>query len=243
VGFLLAVVALVFPLNLTGLAQSKQPDGYHGFSADATSLLDIDRKESLTVLSPDKMKSILVYREDNTNDFDFHVRVLAYGKKFWTNIGSHVDPEVMWAPDSKAFAETYSDGGAVGTFHVLVYFVGEGGLRIIEPTKATTRAYLSQPRACHYAEDPNVGAIAWIGDSDRLLVAAETLPHSNCDGMGTFRAYELRLPQGQIVKAYDQLEAKKRFWERMGEELRGADDECIRMPNSCEIPGLHAGTR
>ncbi|MHB8412372.1 MAG: hypothetical protein ACYDDI_10570 [Candidatus Acidiferrales bacterium] len=150
-----------------------------------------------------------------------------------------MDPEVMWSPDSKAFAETYSDSGAVGGFHVLVYYVGQNGLRIIEPTARVIREFLSHPRTCFVPEDPNIGAIEWIRGSSELLVAAETLPHSNCDNMGTFRAYIIHLPDGDIVKSYGQIEAKKLFWKHLGDELRSADDDCIRKPGSCDIPQLH----
>ncbi|MHB8526026.1 MAG: hypothetical protein ACYDD2_07715 [Candidatus Acidiferrales bacterium] len=168
---------------------------------------------------------------------------LKVGGKRFQLFGGHVDPEVMWSPDSKAFAETYSDAGAVGGFHVLIYYVEQNGLRIIEPTAFVIREFLSHPRACFEPEDPNVGAIEWISGSSEILVAAETLPHSNCDGMGTFRAYVIRLPDGTIVRTYGQIEAKKRFWRHLGEELRGADDDCIRKPGSCDIPQLHPGSR
>lgn len=154
-----------------------------------------------------------------------------------------VDPEVLWSPDSKAFAETYSDGGAVGTFHVIIYYVEKNQLRTIEPTAAVTKEFLSHPRVCFEPEDPNIGAIKWIKDSSEILVAAETLPHSNCDNLGTFRAYIIRLPSGDILGSYGQIEAKKLFWKHLGVELRNADDECILKPGSCDIPQLHLGER
>jgi hypothetical protein len=124
-------------------------------------------------------------------------------------------------------------------FHLLVHYVDENGIRTIEPTKQVTRAFLSHPRRCFESEDPNIGGIMWIDDSSKLLVAAETLPHSNCDGLGTFRAYDIKLPSGEILKSYGQLDAKKEFWNHLGQELRGADDDCVRNPKSCEIPQLH----
>jgi hypothetical protein len=230
--YLLVSVALVVFLSISTRSQSKQRKPFHNFSTDATYLIDYDRDGSLKVVSPDGKKSILVYHKDRTDYYELRVRVHAYGKSFWTGIGDHVGPEVMWAPDSEAFAETFSDAGAVGTFHVLVYYVEENGLKIIEPTKSVSREFLSHPRECFDPEDPNIGGIMWIGDSSELLVAAETLPHSNCENMGTFRAYDIKLPQGQILKSYGQLEAKRVFWSHLGEELRNADDESIRDPKS-----------
>ncbi|MBI3661558.1 MAG: hypothetical protein HY234_00690 [Acidobacteria bacterium] len=169
------------------------------------------------------------------------VSVLAYGKTFETDIGYMVCSEVAWAPDSKAFFVTYSDGGAVGNFHVVIYYLGKDGLSDIEPTAQVMSDYLSRPRTCFDDEEPNIAAIAWRGDSSHILLAAETLPHSNCEEMGTFRAYKVELPSGKIIRSYGQITAKKLFWKHLGDELRNADDECAQIPKpkSCEIPGLH----
>lgn len=61
--------------------------------------------------------------------------------------------------------------------------------------------------------------------------------------MGIFWAYEINLPDGEIAKKYSQLEAKKTFWESLGEEHRNAEDECIRDPKSCWVPQLHEKSR
>jgi hypothetical protein len=194
-----------------------------------------------TVISPDHLKRIVVYeqvKDDVTSD-DFFITLRS---KRIPLFAGHVEPEVLWSPDSKAFAETYSDGGAVGTFHVLIYYVEKDQLREIEPTAAVTKEFLSRPRICFAPEDPNIGAIKWLKDSSERLVAAEILPHSNCDDMGTFRAYRIRLPGGDIVKSYGQIEAKKLFGKHLGVELRAADDDCILKPGSCDIPQLHSGS-
>jgi hypothetical protein len=59
--------------------------------------------------------------------------------------------------------------------------------------------------------------------------------------MGTFALYDVLVPSGRILKKYPQLEAKKRFWNLLGSELKNADDDCIRKPSSCFIPALHGG--
>jgi hypothetical protein len=211
------------------------------FSADAISLWELSAPQPRTVLSPDHLKRIVVYepvKSDVTSDEFF----MTLGGRRIDLFAGQVEPEVLWSPDSKAFAETYSDGGAVGTFHVVIYYVEKDQLRAIEPTAAVTKEFLSHPRVCFEPEDPNIGAIEWIKDSTEILVAAETLPHTNCDNMGTFRAYIIRLPSGDIVHSYGQIQAKKLFGKHLGVELRAADDDCILKPGSCDIPQLHLGS-
>lgn len=218
---------------------AKEPNDSRGeFSADAVSLWELSASQRRTVISPDHLKRIVIYepvKGDVTSEKFF---ITVGGKRIQLFVG-HVEPEVLWSPDSKAFAETYSDGGAVGTFHMVIYYVEKDKLRATEPTGAVTKEFLSHPRVCFEPEDPNIGAIKWIKDSSEILVAAETLPHSNCDNMGTFRAYTIRLPGDGIVKSYGQIEAKKLFWKHLGTELRTAHDDCILKPGSCDIPQLH----
>jgi hypothetical protein len=45
--------------------------------------------------------------------------------------------------------------------------------------------------------------------------------------MGTYRVYEVGLPDLRILQAYSQTEAKLKFRDEMGCELRDADDKCV----------------
>jgi hypothetical protein len=231
------IAASVAPSDFS--ESGKQKSWLHIFSSHAIGFSDYERDEPFKLNSPDGKKAVVWYHVDGEDYYDWHVSVNAFGKRFQTTIGGDVDAEVFWAPDSKAFAETFSEAGAVGLYHVRVFSVDENGLHFIEPTEFVKKEFFSHPRRCFDPEDPNIGAIAWVGDSSHIVVAAETLPHSNCDGMGTFRAYEISLPGGSIEKSYNQLQAKSAFRRDMGVELLNADDECVRRPKSCWIPQLH----
>lgn len=152
-----------------------------------------------------------------------------------------VDAELVWSPDSLAAFFTGSDGGAVGTYHTHVIYRRAGHLTQVDLSPLIIKRF-GHPVRCYEPEDPNVGGITWLG-KDRLLVAAEIPPHSNCDAMGTFTAYEVDLRTLRIVKTYSQIEAKRRFWSALGSELREAQDGCDRRPRACEIPPLHGRTK
>jgi len=117
-----------------------------------------------------------------------------------------------------------------------VFYLNPAGLRLIEPIRNGRRLFA--PR-CFDPELPNVAAIKWTqADASRLLIALEVPPHSSCASMGTFRAFEIELPDGNVLTTYDQLAAKKLFLDDLGAELRDADDACIRTPGKCVPAGL-----
>jgi len=132
----------------------------------------------------------------------------------YSTIGWWVNAEAAWAPDSKAFFITYSDGGNVGTYHVRIFYVTDSDPKVVEPIP--DGSILFQPR-CFDLEKPNVGAIKWMGSgSGLLLIAVEVPPHSSCASMGTFEAFEIELPSGKVVSHYNQLTAKsssRPIWE------------------------------
>jgi hypothetical protein len=165
------------------------------------------------------------------------VRVKANGREYGTKIGYLVNSEVEWSPDSTAFFVTYSDGGTIGRYHVLVFHVDKSGLRQDEPVPNGRK--LSVP-TCFDPEIPNVGAVKWVGGSSRLLIAVEVPPHSSCASMGTFRAFEINVTDAAVLKQYGQLQAKSLFADSLGEELVGAEDNCVRHPEECVPSGLHA---
>ena len=191
----------------------------------------------ITLPSPDG-KSVIFVRPPRNPDSDetHHVTVHSNGHVFKTEIGSMVNAEVAWSPDSKVFFITYSDGGNVGTYHVKIVYVTGSGLRVVEPIINGRKLFAPK---CFDPEIPNIGAIKWVGsNSERLLIAIEVPGHSSCASMGTFRAFEIILPSGKVVRQYDQITAKKLFAVDLGEELSSADDDCIRKPQMCIPPGL-----
>jgi hypothetical protein len=190
-----------------------------------------------SIPSPDGKRVISIQPAPTSDSDETHrVIVTAFGRQYRTEIGAWVNAEAAWSPDSKAFFVTYSGGGNVGTYHVKVVYVTDTGLRIVEPVPNGRRLFVP---TCFDPELPNVAAIKWTRpDSSRLLIAVQVPPHSSCASMGTFRAFEIALPDGAVVSRYGQIRTKEVFGRDLGDELRTARDACIEKPETCVPPGL-----
>jgi hypothetical protein len=95
-------------------------------------------------------------------------------------------------------ALTYSDGGAIGNFHVRVFQL-EGD--VVTDVSKTIEGAVADFRARHYCKPRgnNVTALKWIeGD---LLLMTEVYPTGDCgpDG-GHVEAYLVSVPDGKIQK-------------------------------------------
>jgi hypothetical protein len=211
------------------------------YSSDAVEIWwgRVPRSKPLEIKSPDGMNSFIAEYHRDTAEIDVYLTIK--GRRFKTDIGELVNCEVLWSPDSQALGVTYSDGGSVGTYHARIYRVEQGGFQVEDPSAEVDEVFLSQKLVCFRPEAPNVGVICWLGGSTRILLAAEIPPHSNCDNSGTFKAYEVSLPSGEVVRTYGQIEAKRLFGRHLGTELRHANDGCLLRPKSCQIPALHRG--
>ncbi len=106
-----------------------------------------------------------------------------------------------------------------------MFYVGETGLKKVGVSRIVEKAFGS-PVKCEVRVPPNTGFIDWLGGSDRILVAAEVVPVSVCQCSGMFKVYELSLPEVQILQTYSQIEAKQKFSNLLGCELRDANDKC-----------------
>jgi len=201
------------------------------FSSLATSIPEIAANHH-GLPSPDGL-SVLHAEEDDRTDccWPYRVWLTRNGRSYALPFGTYVEAEVAWSPDSKAFFVTYSDGGAIGMFHVLIYRVDNNGVNKSEPI--SNRAKLFRPN-CITGDYPNVGAIQWGEDSSTVIIAVEVPPHSGCVDMGTFKAFEISLADGKFLKQYGQLEAKRIFAKTLGVELQNADDDCVKRPKSCD---------
>jgi hypothetical protein len=109
----------------------------------------------------------------------------------------------------------------------------------IDLSKAVRRDFQRHYPKCDSPEEPNIAGVAWSADSTKLLVAAQVLPHSNCDNMGTFNLYTVGVSNGKIIDRIPQLAAKASLYGVLGQELRATEDGCFSRVGSCWIPALH----
>ncbi|MGC1414046.1 MAG: hypothetical protein WA817_02100 [Candidatus Acidiferrum sp.] len=244
---LIPIITLIcLPLTgATGKGANRAPKVERGsYSRDALFVCSMpETSPPIQIPSPDGKKMMVVRPDQNAELPRSTLVVKAFGHDFEVGFTWSPDCEVAWSPDSRAFFATYTMGGAVGGFVTQVFFVQPNGLKLVKPTAEIVKDFMSRPRYCYWDEGPNVGGIMWLGDSSRMLVAAESLPHSNCEEMGMFRAYEITIPEGKIIHTYDQLSAKRLFWPHLGEELRNADDECLKRPKYCKAEAIKMGRK
>jgi hypothetical protein len=187
------------------------------------------------VRSPDKR---IVVRLIETTDSQPGTRgrlvVTSGGEQLTSSFDSSLDAEILWSPDSKAFSISGSSSSANGPYQTDVFFIDAGRLSSVHLTNLIRNEF-GHPVRCGWPEPPNVASVKWLAPSQRLLVVAEIMHHSNCDSFGTFKAYEVELQPLGIGKRYDQLLAKQLFRTDLGAELLQSNDNCIRNPKICHV--------
>ncbi len=185
------------------------------WSRHATSLSHADAgvgRRHVEIASPDRRKTIIVTGPS--------LRVEAEGRQLSgiENLGVNTLAEAMWAPDSNAFVVTESDGGLVGGWFISVYSIENDRLISLLVTDQVTRTFRQLSR-CSDNEAPNIGAVAWLRGSMRLLVVAEVPPHSSCLDMGKLRGYIVEVPSGNVVQQMTASQLKQQWRGSLGERV------------------------
>ncbi|MDP1632073.1 MAG: hypothetical protein Q8L66_11710 [Caulobacter sp.] len=228
--------------GVPALAAASRPLAANSYSARAADLTSVFVGDGpLVVRSPDGRSQVRVELVEPDAVVNL-IKVTGALGDFTFEIVNGPNAELLWAPDSQAFFVTENDGGIVGSYLVYVVARFDGRPQARNLTKLVSDAY-GQPGRCFDPEGPNVAGISWLGSSHRLLIAAQTLSHSNCDGMGTFVAFVIDPWAMSVGQRYNQLQAKARFGRDLGLALKASDDDCIRQPAACFIPQLHRRDR
>ena len=125
--------------------------------------------------------------------------------------------EVLWSPDSSAFAVTQSNGGWVGSWDIQVFLTDDNTVKRASVTETAKKDAMGKykcliPEKPAANEEPNTGAVHWLDGSSRLLIVAEVPPHSSCADMGKLFGYVVSIPSGKIVNRYQEGELRQ-GWE------------------------------
>src|SRR5580693_1105949 len=93
------------------------------FSAKADTIYQ-DRDKAKTAISPDGRKKVSICMlDENAEDFPAKIMVDTEQGRLEATIRFGLDTEILWSPDSHAFAITGSSGGANGQYECDVFYI------------------------------------------------------------------------------------------------------------------------
>jgi hypothetical protein len=217
--FLVALILVPSSPWIMTIAAAEQ--GRSGQNSYAKKAMDADTGR---VYSPDRRKWVTARRvwvPNTDEEVQMRISVHLGSKRFTTELNGF-GAEILWAPDSSAFAVNETEGGGGIGQRTYVFYVSSGGLRKLDVSMPVEKSF-GQPVKCEIPVPPNTAILTWL-TPNRVLVGAEVINVSLCQHMGTFMAYEVSLSDLKILNALTQSETKARFGEYLGCELHSADD-------------------
>lgn len=198
--FLAAICAL------TGLPAAAEEGQWSRLAVTAPAL------RSFIIPSPDRKKSIRI------EGLDLTVVEGGIPVPGAVNIGILKPAEIAWAPDSKAFTVTSSDGGAEGAWEVVVFLLEYERFNYYDPGREAADRF-KQQYPCIENLEPNIGAVKWVKESRHLLLALEMPPTAACDDRKAVRGYVVEASTGAILREFDRRKLVEEWGEFLGKRF------------------------
>jgi hypothetical protein len=158
------------------------------------------------VWSPDHSKHVRLWITD------LHANLSVYSKEQLLRTISLTDLSgstfIKWSPDSNAFYVMWSDGGAIGGYHVRAFRVMDNQAIESPAPKAVARDF-AQHHYCH-ARGNNLYAIEWVDGSKELLLQPEVYPTGDCGPqLGFTSGYLVEVDSAAVKQRYTASQMKK----------------------------------
>jgi len=235
-------VLLLLPL-FHAFAQQKNSAAKDALYSSVHSVI-IPENERYTkkIFAPDGREFVIAKLVDDPEEGEI--------QKVQVSVGGHtVDlrtkgrgAEILWSPDSRWLAVTYTYCCSGFSPYLHVYEVSDSGVRDLQVDHALKSGFETGIRCdggIPASQWALTAAVKWL-DSSHLLAAVQIPNVSVCDSMGVFELRELSVPELSILRTYDQFEAKKLFRNDLGGNLLDANDSCVRDPKSCWVASHHS---
>jgi hypothetical protein len=170
------------------------------WSRQAVSLGYEKGSRRMEIPSPDGRKKVIIT--------DVVLSVLSNGRRLsgTEDIAISALSELLWSPDSLAFAITESYGGSVGDWHVRVFLIaGDALVQRLDVDDEVANAF-KKDYSCEPPEPPNIGALKWFDGGQCIVVIAEVPPHSSCAKMGMWRGFLVNVQTGKLIREWTERE-------------------------------------
>ena len=199
------VVLVLFVVLFFQLGKAGATDSCRGREFGA---VDLQREQQ--VPSPNQRYSAVLGGYSESNESGRGSLLVLEGPKLLSRFTlKHLSAGVWlnWAPDSNAFFLMWSDGGAIGNFHVRVFRIHDHRVVELRTTKRAEAEFAKE----HYCKSRgnNSFALRWPADSDSLVIASGVYPTSDCgNDLGLILAYVVRTDNGTIITRYSKSETE-----------------------------------
>jgi hypothetical protein len=194
------------------------------------------------VVAPDGQKFVTAERVDDPEEGDIQRIKVTVGRRTFTLKTKGRGAEILWSPDSRWLAVTYTYCCSGFSPYLRLYEVSESGVKDLHVEHVLTNGFgkgIRCEKGTPASQWALTAAVKWV-DSSHLLAAAQVPNVSVCDSMGVFELREVSVPDQSIIRTYGQLEAKRLFGNDLGGNFRKANDACVRDPKSCWVASHHS---
>jgi hypothetical protein len=149
--------------------------------------------------------------------------------------------EVLWAPNSRAFVISGSDGGIVGEWKTHLYMLDTESKPVAHDVAGLIAPLVKEfPQCGEEASYVNLAAIAWMNGSDDLAVVAEVPPHGTCRNMGALRGFLISTRTWKVSAQLTEAELRDAWKSVLGERLSGVDSarpgKRFKRPQANRVP-------
>jgi hypothetical protein len=239
--FPVAVLLLLPLITLSAHAQKTPAADDPLYSSVHSGMIPEHEPFKKRIVAPDGVKFVTAELLDDPEEGDIQrIRVTVGGHSFTLKTKGR-GAEILWSPDSRYLAVTYTYCCSGFSPYLHLYEVADSGVRDLEVGSTLKKGFGSKIR-CDGGTSAQqwalTAAVKWL-DSSHLLAAVQVPLVSVCDSMGVFELREISVPNLSITKTYSQLQAKELFGNDLGANLRNAKDNCVRNPKSCWIAAQH----
>lgn len=243
--YCVVLTILYFSASLVAPAHAASPSEVKLFSGPAVSVWDLfphlrsafwKKGSAVKVPSPNGKDGLDFPSGWGENDSkEYTIFAVVGRRRYPIKLDGYMQPHVIWAKDSSGALLFYSDAGVNCCYETKLISFGGGHVAVADPTQQVADNFMAyrQKLGIKCDEDPNLYPIGFV-DRSHAFIAAETVHHSVCACFGSIRAYEIDLPSGTIIKAFNQSLAKKMFDGNLPWDLSKApNDNWDTNPKSC----------
>jgi hypothetical protein len=206
------------------------------------SIRSVDIPEDSQAIAQFKLRSpngavlLTARRADTDDNWNILLTFTRGAKRFSRRVAGARDAEVLWSPDSRWLAVNRLFCCAGFAPSLELFEITAQTVRRVNIAPALLRGFGSGLQCSNgkLSGWALTGVIKWL-DNGHLLAAVQVPYPPVCDSPSVFEAREIDVRSRTVINIYDQLAAKKLFWNDLGCDLREATDEYLKNPQSGRI--------